>query len=99
MLVGSGSKAPLCNLEEVNTLKRTSRLLISSALLVILSGMATRAQQSNVGNISGIVRDSSGAVIPQTEVVATNQTTGLKQSTVTTSDGLYNINLLPVGMY
>src|SRR5690349_6074258 len=61
--------------------------------------MAAQAQQSNVGNVSGVVRDSSGAVMPETEVVATNQTTGLKQSTLTTSDGLYNVSLLPVGMY
>src|SRR5262245_60178655 len=80
-------------------MRRASWLLVSSALLGIFGGMATKAQQSNVGNVSGVVRDSSGAVMPEAEVVAINQTTGLKQPTVTTTDGLYNVNLLPVGVY
>ena len=32
-------------------------------------------------------------------MVAVNSATGLTQSTVTTSGGLYNINLLPIGRY
>src|SRR5215510_16021735 len=57
------------------------------------------AAQSTLGTITGLVSDSSGAVIPSAVVVATNTATGGKAQTVTSSTGNYVIPGLQVGPY
>jgi len=45
-------------------------------VLVFLLGMAgTSKAQTATGQITGTVKDASGAVIPQVKVIATNQLT------------------------
>lgn len=65
----------------------------------LLSGLTLRAQQTNVGGITGTVQDSGGAVVPGAQVVVTNTATGVTQSTVTSGKGAYFINALQIGMY
>ena len=55
--------------------------------------------QSTMGTITGLVTDSSGAVIPNAVVVATNTATGGKAQTLTSSSGNYVIPGLQVGSY
>ena len=52
-----------------------------------------------MGTITGLVTDSSGAVIPNAVVVATNTATGGKAQTLTSSTGNYVIPGLQVGSY
>lgn len=52
-----------------------------------------------VGTITGLVTDSSGAVVPNATVVVTNTGTGLTQTLHTNSDGIYAAEALPVGNY
>lgn len=55
---------------------------------------------AQVGNIAGVVRDSSGAVLPGVAVQATSpQLIGSARSTVTDGSGRYQIASLPVGVY
>src|SRR5438309_11700965 len=49
--------------------------------------------------ISGTVRDQSGAVLPGVEVTATQTETGIARSTVTNETGLYVLSNLPLGPY
>jgi hypothetical protein len=51
------------------------------------------------GTLRGTVMDPSGAVIPRAEVTVTNQTTGVKQTSLSTSTGQYVFPNLQVGMY
>ncbi len=51
------------------------------------------------GGISGVVSDSSGAVIPGAKVVATNVETGVKTTLTTDGKGFYNFASLPIGTY
>lgn len=75
---------------------QTAVLLAAVAALAILpSAMA----QTITGTIRGTVTDASGLVVPGAQVTATNQSTGIKTGTVTTHDGNYNIQFLPIGMY
>jgi hypothetical protein len=55
--------------------------------------------QSGAGNLSGTVRDETGAVLPGTTVTATNTATGLKRVVVAAGDGAYRFVGLPVGTY
>lgn len=69
------------------------------AVTVLILATALRAQQTNVGNITGTVADTSGAVIPSAKVVAKNQGTGLTQEASANASGIYTVKLLPVGRY
>ncbi|HET7221051.1 MAG TPA: carboxypeptidase-like regulatory domain-containing protein, partial [Vicinamibacterales bacterium] len=49
--------------------------------------------------VSGVVKDPSGAVLPGVEVTITNTDTGAVRSVVTGTDGAYVFPNLPVGPY
>src|SRR5271169_1991739 len=51
------------------------------------------------GSISGVIRDSSGAVVPGVQVAAHNIQTGLQWSATTDTQGFYSLQALPVGTY
>src|SRR5437016_69487 len=55
--------------------------------------------QGSTGTISGVVHDSSGAVIPGVTVTAKHIESGLTRSAVSSETGGYNFQLLPVGAY
>ncbi len=66
-------------------------------LLVALTPNLLHAQAT--GEITGRVADQTGALIPNVKVTATRTSTGVSQSTVTTSAGTYTIPHLQVGTY
>lgn len=57
-----------------------------------------QAQAAN-GNIEGVVRDPSRAVLPGVTVTVTHTDTGLQRSTITSEAGYYRVLLLPIGTY
>jgi hypothetical protein len=59
---------------------------------------ATNAQTFR-GAINGTVTDPSGAVVPNVQVRATETATGIDHSTITTSDGQFGFQDLPLGTY
>src|SRR5438067_3457365 len=72
------------------------------ALVVSLFFVSTgaRAQsQAATGNIEGRVLDPNGAAVPNVQVSATNEATGLEKSANTDDEGNYRIILLPPGTY
>ncbi len=66
---------------------------------MIVSLPATSSAQTATGQITGTVRDSTGAVMSDVKVSVTNQQTGLTRQTTTGNNGDYVIPLLPVGVY
>src|SRR5271168_3509203 len=69
-----------------------------SAIVIALFVCAGHAQTFR-GAISGTVTDPSGAVIPNAQVKATETATGLEYNTVTTSDGEFSFQDIPLGIY
>jgi hypothetical protein len=65
--------------------------------LLTLSGMA-RAQTAT-GQITGTVRDTSGAVVPGATVTVHSDLTGLTRTATTNPSGDYSFPLLPTGVY
>ncbi len=55
--------------------------------------------QSGRGTITGVVKDSSGSMIPAAEILLVNQQTGVETKGVTTDSGLYRIPYVPPGKY
>ena len=51
------------------------------------------------GTISGVVTDSSGAVVPGATVIARNTQTGVETKVTTDAKGFYSLPSLPVGTY
>ncbi|MBA3886355.1 MAG: TonB-dependent receptor, partial [Acidobacteria bacterium] len=81
---------------------RKVRLVTGCAALLIAALMATPAaaqSQAANGNIEGVVRDSSGAVLPGVTVTVTNTGTGAQRTVVTNENGAYRAVLLPLGAY
>src|SRR5262249_42253245 len=72
--------------------------LIVGVLLLLLQAGAGWAQ-STMGTITGLVTDSSQAVIPGATVTAKNLATGAEARTTTSSTGNYVLINLPVGSY
>ena len=76
---------------------RVRRYCITCCLLVGLASAATA--QTNNGQISGTIRDTSGGVLPGVTVTVTNTNTGLSRTEVTGSNGAFVVASLPFGPY
>ena len=68
-------------------------------LLAALSGVAWAQSQAINGNIEGVVRDTSGAVLPGVTVTVTHVATGATRVVVSDGSGTYRAALLPLGTY
>jgi hypothetical protein len=76
------------------------QLIRFGAVVVCAALLAPDASaQTATGQITGAVKDSTGAVMAKVKVVVTNQQNGLTRSTTTNADGDYVVPLLPVGSY
>lgn len=73
-----------------------SRLCVALALF-FGCGLAAFAQ-SDLGSISGVVTDPSGALVPNAQVVVQNQT-GLQRTVTTDSAGRYTVTNIPPSLY
>lgn len=82
----------------------TKKSKIVLTFLIVLAAVAfvwaPRLQgQATMGSITGLVTDTSGAVIPGVTVTATNMASGLKVETASSGTGNYVLINLPVGRY
>lgn len=66
-----------------------------AAILCVTPAVA----QTVTGSITGVVTDSSGAVVPNAQVTALNTGTGVKTQAKTNDAGAYTIRFLPIGPY
>src|SRR5258708_13124637 len=55
--------------------------------------------QSPTATVNGLVRDSSGAVVPAADVQLINEHTNVNYPARTNSDGIYSVSNLPPGTY
>src|SRR5579872_1691502 len=67
-------------------------------MLLVLLRLPALSQVVSV-TVQGRVYDSSGAVIPDAQVIAVNTATSLSRTASTDVNGDYHIALLPVGDY
>src|SRR5437870_6051527 len=69
------------------------------AILVVLSLAVGMNAQTFRGAINGTVTDPSGGVVPNAAVKATEIATGIDHNTVTTSEGQFAFQDIPLGFY
>ena len=76
-----------------------NRLGVAVAVLLFTIIALTVAGASITGSISGVVTDSSGAVISGASVVAVNTQTGIRTTVTTDAKGFYSLPTLAIGTY
>src|SRR5207247_6044436 len=59
----------------------------------------TAGAQSRTAQISGTIKDQSGAVLPGVEIAVTQTATGAKRTAVSNETGNYVLASLPLGPY
>jgi hypothetical protein len=76
----------------------TRRASLAILAGVIMSASAVYAQTTS-GDIVGTVTDTTGALVPNAQVTATNQQTNVKYPATANGNGEYRISNLPSGSY
>ena len=74
---------------------RRTVLLIAFSFLAV----TTVRGQSTTASLLGVIRDSTGAVIPNADVIATNTQTSFTRSAKSNGQGEYLFTNLPLGQY
>ena len=69
-------------------------------LLALMAGVVLPAlAQQITGSIEGTVKDTQGALVAGAQIKATNVDTGYSREAAADSQGIYDIQYLPVGKY
>jgi hypothetical protein len=77
--------------------RAVSRFLWVVSVIAALASLC--AAQVDRAGLNGMVSDPSGSVLPQTHIVAVQNSTGLRRETTSSSSGSFDIPELPVGVY
>src|SRR6266571_2137867 len=101
--LGSRHLAVEDNVNRRSTRKRHIARIVLRALLGFLfstlTGTALWAQAVSTAQITGTVKDQSGAVLPGAEIKATQTATGAVRTAVSAEDGGYVLTNLAIGPY
>src|SRR5215510_15171386 len=73
--------------------------LVAALCLALLVSAPLAAQTVTTGNITGVVTDAQGGVLPGAVVTATHADTGTSYEAVTGGDGHYSMLNVRVGAY
>jgi hypothetical protein len=74
-------------------------LSVLAALAILFTAAPLNAQLTGKGTITGTVADSTGAVIPNATVTATNTANGIASSTLSTGTGDFTLSNLDPGNF
>jgi hypothetical protein len=77
------------------TCLRWTMLLLALSTLLSISAFA----QLTVGHVTGVVRDSTGAIVPGATITLTNEGTGIAAKVTSTSSGNYTFEQVNPGSY
>jgi outer membrane receptor protein involved in Fe transport len=78
-----------------NVGKRTWMVWLVFALFI----KVMPASADVTGSISGVVKDSTGAIIPGAELIATNVGTNATYSALSDESGVFVVRAIPIGLY
>ena len=76
----------------------TFALLLCGVLLVSILAPASVRSQTNTGSVSGVITDSTGALIPGATITLTGSD-GKQQTVSSDGEGRYNLPRIPAGQY
>ena len=74
--------------------------MLSFVLLTVLHATTALAQtRATAADLTGVIRDQTGAVLPGATIVATNTETNVARETTSQADGRFTLPALPPGTY
>ena len=80
--------------------KRVTVVMLGVTVFLLAAGSTPLwAQVGASAQISGLISDPTGAIVPKAQVTATQVSTGMVRTTASDPDGLYVLPNLPVGSY
>ena len=79
------------------SMRRAAYLVFCVVLLICLS-LPLAFAQSDLGRISGFIKDPSGATVPNAKIIVRNNS-GLERQSTTNDSGYYNVTNVPAGVY
>lgn len=74
-------------------------ITLGISVLLVCAAVSTKAQITTSGRLTGSVSDSSGALVPKAEVVATKTQTRADFKTTANAEGGWSIPSVPNGTY
>jgi Carboxypeptidase regulatory-like domain len=83
----------------MGTCLRAFVILITTTLGFFALGACLVFAQGSTATISGVVRDTTGALVPGVTINVKNMESGFMRGAVSNESGGYNLQLLPVGPY
>src|SRR3989442_13446930 len=75
------------------------RLVVAILVLIALGPNWLAFAQTATATIVGVVKDTSGALIPWVSITVKHTDTGQTRTAISSDSGSYNVALLPVGAY
>ena len=75
------------------------RLVVAILVLIALGTNWLAFAQTATATIVGVVKDTSGALIPGVSITVKHTDTGQTRTAISSDSGSYNVPLLPVGAY
>ena len=75
------------------------QLALATLFALSLSALALGQSQASTGQITGVITDSNGAVVPSATVTIKNKGTGQEQTATSNDSGVYTFVLLQPGAY
>ena len=100
--ISAGSKTTTteaCSMLPFTTLERHLRLAAGFVLFLLMLATGAAFGQQTTADIVGTVSDSTGAIVPNAQVVVENIDTHVQRKAETTSSGDFVVNLLNPGHY
>ena len=87
--------------EATNHYRFSLQAILLSAVICLSPAWisSSYAQQAATATLRGIIKDPNGAVVPGSQVSATQKDTGIKKETTTDAEGLYVLSNLPPGFH
>lgn len=82
-----------------NYYQRAARFCAALFLSAFLVFSVSAQSESGAASIEGTVRDQNGGVVQGATVVVKNTETNLERTATTNADGMFSVNVLPVGNY
>ncbi len=98
-MVAPGACLGAPQLKTLSSCLRTGFAAAAATLAVSAVTASGWAQTAALGNISGVVRDAAGSVVPSAAVTVINVGTGAKKDLTTDTDGHYTATFLQPGTY
>src|SRR5213080_5147936 len=78
---------------------RVSKQVLTAVVLLIAFEACLVFAQTATATIVGVVKDTSGALIPGVSITVKHTETGQTRTAISSESGDYNVPLLPVGAY